>query len=331
MAKVSALILNYNGKKFINGCLKSVFSQDYPGLEVYLVDNASNDGSLELAKERFPQVRILANQNNLGFSRAMNQAIEVSKTDYLLLLNVDVILESNYLSEAMKVILANDQVGSVAGKIYRMNSDSEKIIDTTGHQIFKNRLSNDRGEGETDYGQYDQLEEIFGVCAAVGLYRRAMLEDTKVDGQYFDEDFFMFLEDVDLSWRAQLRKWKCMYAPKAVAYHHRGGIAKRRTKLVEMHNYKNRYFLIAKNDYFMGIVKNFHHFVLTDSLKTGALILRCPPAILGWGHVISSLPSIWRKRRIIQKSRLISPSQLEKKWFKPFNYIAWIKRHWRGF
>jgi GT2 family glycosyltransferase len=245
------------------------------------------------------------------------------------LLNPDVVLGPEFVGRLASAIENEPAFGSASGKVYRLPAGERGIIDTTGHVIYKNRLFTDRGEDEPDRGQFDEPGEIFGACAGVGLYKKAMLEDIREGEEYFDESFFLFLEDTDLNWRAQLRGWKCLYVPGATAWHHRGGTAKRLTRLVETHNYKNRYMMLIKNDSFGGFLKNLHHFIVTDTLKTTALLWRCPSALLGWRDVWRELPALYRKRRIIQKNRRVSQAEFEQ-WFVRFDYGQWVRRHIRG-
>lgn len=326
MDLVSVVIPNWNGERFIKECLRSVYDQTYSPLEVILVDNGSTDKSLDIVRENFSEVIFVENQTNFGFSKAVNQGIKQAKGKFILLLNNDVALELAFVAVMVEAISGAEDVGSVSGKLLRPANGGANVIDSTGHLIFRNRLAIDRGDGEEDKGQYDSPEEIFGACAAASLYRRAMLDDVAVNSEYFDLSFFAFLEDVDLNWRARLRGWRCLYTPAAVGYHHRGGTAVRRTRLVEEHNYKNRYLMVLKNDSVWSVLKNFHHFWLTDFLKTGALLVRCPSALLGWFSVVGSLPSTLKKRRIIQRGRKVAQADIER-WFKPFDYRAWIKRH----
>lgn len=328
-ARVSAIILNYNGVKFIEACLTSVSRQDYPDLDITVVDNASTDASPDIVRSRFPVARLMVCSDNLGFSAGMNRGIAATAGDYVLLLNPDVTLERDYVSKLVALLEKHPKAGAATGKIYRMGAENPPVIDSTGHVIYKNRLLSDRGENTPDEGQYDVEEEVFGVCAGMGLYRRAMLEDVKEGDEYFDETFFMFLEDVDLNWRARSRGWSSFYTPLAIARHHRGGIAKRSTVLVEKHNYKNRYLVLLKNDSLFGGVMSVHHFLITDTLKTGKLLLRCPAALLGWLDVWRALPRTLAKRRQIRRRRKVSPRQLEKRWFQPFDYKSWIfKNMW---
>ena len=330
MSEVSVLVLNYNGAKFIGPCLESVRRQDPPADEIIVVDNASVDDSVEAIKSDFPKSRLIESDVNLGFAGGMNLGIRNCGGDLILLLNNDVVLDPGFLGAAVETILSDPKVGSVSGKVYKMADPAAKVLDTTGHILFRNRLFTDRGDGEPDVGQYDQVEEIFGACAGTGLYRREMLEDVKIGDEYFDESFFLFLEDTDLNWRAQLRGWKCLYTPRAIAWHWRGGTAVRKTKLVELHNYKNRYMMIIKNDSALSVLKNIHHFLVTDTLKSAALLWRCPPALAGWFDVWRNLPALMKKRRIIQKKRTVTQPEFER-WLEPFDYKAWISRHLKSF
>jgi GT2 family glycosyltransferase len=325
MSQVSVVILNWNGKKFLKDCLDSVLTQSYPNLEIIVVDNGSTDSSPKIIKRGYPSIKLIENQENQGFSKAANQGITEASGSHILSLNNDVVLSPSFVEEAVNAISKDERIGSVSGKLLK-SPPQNGTIDSAGHIIFKNRLAFDRGDGETDAGQYDSFEYVFGACAAAALYRREMLEDVKVKGEYFDEAFFAFLEDVDLSWRAQLRGWKSVYVPNAVAYHYRGGTAVRRSKLVEIHNYKNRYLMILKNDSFWGVLMNMHHFVATDTLKTGALLFRCPAALLGWGEILKEVPNTLSKRREIQKRRKVSQKEIENL-FQKFDYNKWIKRH----
>lgn len=327
MKLVSVIILNWNGKRYIRDCLNSVVLQTYPDIEVIVVDNASSDNSQDIVNKEYPFVELIENSENKGFSEAINQGIKASSGSYILSLNNDVIMDPAFISQAVEAASMEKQIGSVSGKLMRVAPKGEdEVLDSVGITMFKNRLACDTGEREIDVGQYDSFRYVFGACAAAALYKKEMLEDIKLNSEYFDEAFFAFLEDVDLSWRAQLRNWKCIYAPSAVAYHHRGGTAVRRSNLVEIHNYKNRYLMIMKNDSFLGFIKNIHHFLVTDLIKSGALLIRCPRALLGLIGVAKELPNTLKKRSMIQRNRKVSWQSMEGL-MQEFDYGNWIKRH----
>jgi GT2 family glycosyltransferase len=251
--EVSVNIANWNGGTDIIKCLESVYAQTYPGMkEVVVVDNGSTDGSLSVIEKKFPKVRILKNDFNMGFCKAHNQAIRVSEGEFILSLNFDILLETDFLSKMVSAALTEDRIGMVSGKLYRsMNGAKTLTLDSTGI-VMRYYFPSPRGEGEEDTGQYDGMDQryIFGPCGAAPLYRRAMLEDIKCGGEYFDEDFVNYVEDVDLAWRAQLRGWKAVYESSAVAYHERG--VTRKSNPEEQRNYysrgfRNRYLAMYKN------------------------------------------------------------------------------------
>lgn len=329
MTLVSIIVLNYNGLSFLPACLNSINSLKVNGFQVekIVVDNASTDGSLALLKKSYNDFKLITNPKNLGFAAAINQSIKKALGEIIVTLNVDVVLDPNFVQAAL-MQFQDVKVGAVAGKVLRLNN--KQIIDSTGHVIYKNRLFIDRGDGEVDNGQYDQVEEVFGVCAGVGIYRRAMLEDVKINEEYFDEDFFLFLEDTDLSWRAQLFGWKTIYTPAVIAYHWRGGVAARGSYIVEKNNFKNRYLMLIKNDSFFSLVKTAPQLIFTDLLKTAGVLFRSPKSFIdGFKEALLLTPKMWQKRSIIQGRKRVKPKEIEARWFAPFPYRKWLKKHLR--
>ncbi|MEM2890547.1 MAG: hypothetical protein QW358_04350, partial [Candidatus Hadarchaeum sp.] len=153
------------------------------------------------------------------------------------------------------VIMEKDKrIGMCQGKILLMD---RKRIDSTGILFYRSGTWWDRGEGETDVGQYDSHTDVFGVCAAAALYRREMLEDVAIDGEFFDPDFFGYVEDIDLSLRGRLRGWKAVYVPDAVVYHHRGGTTSATSKFVIYHTARNDLLLMFKTMPTSFIIRNF--------------------------------------------------------------------------
>jgi len=337
MNLVSVILINYNGLADLRDCLDSLDRQVYENIELIAVDNSSSDGSLEVLRgfcldeknrRRFAgeSPRLLANPDNAGFSAALNQGIRESRGELVMPLNPDVVLDAGFVSELVRA-MRDPEVGSVSGKLLRFSeAGEESTIDSAGHVIFKNRLAENRGEGEPGATSFVARERVFGTCGASAMYSRRMLDDVAVNGEYFDEDFFAFWEDLDLDWRANLRGWKCTYEPGAVAYHRRGGAGYRKSLLVEYHNYKNRYLMIIKNDSARYLLRNLPGLILTEALKGGALLVRCPGALLSIGTVFRLIPSMVRKRRVIQSRRVVPAREMEA-WFQPFSYRGWIKRN----
>lgn len=337
MKMVSAVLINYNGLRDLPACLESLVCQDYPELELIMVDNASGDGSTRLLEEfaadpanqeRFAggSPYLIRNSDNLGFSAALNLGIYASRGDYILSLNTDIVLEPDFVS-VLSGTMEEPGVGSASGKLLRFPPRCQGgVIDSAGHIMFRNRLAENRGEELPGDTSMNRPGFIFGTCGAAALYSRSMLEDVKVEGEYFDESFFAFWEDLDMDWRAALRGWKCVYEPGALGYHRRGGTGYRKSLLVEYHNFKNRYLAIMKNDLFSGLGLNLPGILLTEILKAGALLERCPGALLSLGEVVRLIPRTLRKRRYIQSRRLVSRRET-RKWFMPFGYRRWIRKN----
>lgn len=271
---VSVIIVNYNKKDLLKRCLDSVMGQGFKDIEIIVVDNASKDASVEMVGTYYPEARLIWNTGNLLFCKAYNQGIDTSKGNFILCLNNDVILDKDYLKEALLAIGLDTKVGMVSGKILRMD---KKTIDSTGLFPGRNRKPVERGYGKKDAGQYEKSGYVFGASGACAFFRRSMLMDIKDGHGYFDERFGMYYEDLDLCWRAQKKGWKGYYIPKAIAYHERGGTAvmhKGRGTLnfpclpdeLKMRYIKNRYRCMAKNDSFWGILVNLP-FILWYELK----------------------------------------------------------------
>ena len=216
MALISVIVLNYNGKGFLDGCLSSLASQTYSDFEVIVVDNGSRDGSPEYVKENYPWVRLAKNDENLGFAGGTNVGIRAAKGEFVITLNNDSRADSRFIEELIKP-MADPEVGVCAAKM--LFPDGR--INSAGICISRSGAAWDRGMFEPDRGQYEFVEEVFGACAGAALYRREMLDEIGL----FDEDFFLYLEDVDLAFRARLAGWKCIYVPGARVIHHHGGTA----------------------------------------------------------------------------------------------------------
>ena len=216
MELISVIVLNYNGRGFLDGCLTSLASQTYSDFEVIVVDNGSRDGSPDYIEENYPWVRLAKNDENLGFAGGTNVGIRAAKGEFILTLNNDSRADSRFIEELIKP-MADPEVGVCAAKM--LFPDGR--INSAGICISRSGAAWDRGMFEPDRGQYEFVEEVFGACAGAALYRREMLDEIGL----FDEDFFLYLEDVDLAFRARLAGWKCLYVPGARVIHHHGGTA----------------------------------------------------------------------------------------------------------
>lgn len=211
MKGLAVIVPNYNGKKFLKNCFESIKRQNNI-LEVVIIDNGSDDGSVEFIKEYYPEYILIENKENLGFSSAVNQGIKRSSAEYCFLLNNDVELESNCSSELLKCIETDEKIFAVASKMVQFQ-DRDKL-DDAGDEYTVLGWTKKVGEGKSSK-LYSHDREIFSACAGAALYRRSIFDTIG----YFDENFFAYMEDVDIGYRARIHGFKCVYCSDAVVYH----------------------------------------------------------------------------------------------------------------
>lgn len=234
----SIIVVNYNGKKYLDACLSAFEQLRYPAdrLEILLVDNGSDDGSELEVQARHPGVRLLRNPAN-NFAAALNLGVAQARGDYIAFANNDVFPEPSWLAELVKVLERKSHAGCAGGKILFENGR----INSVGHRALPNFYWEDEGYNQEDRGEYDREREVDGLCWAAVLFRRACLEDIGL----IDEDYVLYYEDVDTSRRALERAWKILYVPQAVARHVFHG-AGQSTHLTEYFCDRGRLLYVAK-------------------------------------------------------------------------------------
>lgn len=317
---VSVNILNTNERKYLGRCLSSVIAQTYPKIEITLIDNGSTDGSVEFVKENFPQVKIIENNANLYYCAGHNRGINQAKGEFILILNVDIFLEPDFVEKLVEGIKKSSEYGAAQAKIYnfvRTKEDEVKIIDTVGIVVTKSRRNFDLGQGMYDYGQFDQPGEVFGADGAAPLYRRSALEKVKVFGEYFDEDFLIYREEVDLSWRLQMAGYKTVYVPEAKAYHIRGFSPlsrKRQSNFIKQLSYRNRLLTIVKNDTFSTYLLHSYRIIPFELAMLFYILIKERHLINAIIDFIQLLPRALAKRREF-KPRIVHPPKEIIKWF----------------
>lgn len=301
---VSIQIVTYNSAEHIVNCLEAVFSQSYPIAQVIIVDNASTDSTHRLLEPFEKRALFLFNKHNLGFAPAHNQALTHSIGDFCLILNPDVTLHSKYVENLIKVMSSDARIGSTTGKL--LFKAAPEIIDSTGLVINKARRAFDRDAGQMDPNIEHQTEEhveVFGVSGAAAMYSRSMVNDVLMEGQFFDETFFAYKEDVDVAWRAQLFGWSSFYVPEALAFHERGwkgGSRNKQPLFIRRHSYINRYRMLLKNDRLSYMLRHFAHVLPYEIASLGYLMLREPKVLRAWLSLLSDLPQLLRQRKKIQ-------------------------------
>jgi GT2 family glycosyltransferase len=322
--RVAVTIVTYNSAPLLARCLDSVARQTFRDLGVWLWDNASDDGTLDIVADRIDELRATRFSNaNVGFAAAQNRLISSTDSDYVLALNPDVVLEPDYVALLHEALEADASAGSATGKLWRLPEDgsaaagAEKILDTAGIYFTTNQRHLDRGSGEVDRGQYERREYVFGASGAAAFYRRAMLDDTRAGEEYFDEAFFSFREDADLAWRAQWLGWRCLYAPGARAFHVRRVLPERRRQLpaaVNMHSFKNRFLLRIKNMDAGTYARLFVPITLRDLAAVGYVLAREPSSLAALPLLWKAIPRALAFRRALARHRRVAPREI-RSWF----------------
>jgi GT2 family glycosyltransferase len=210
---VSVIIPNWNGARLLPACLASLRQQTYAPLEVIVVDGASSDDSAALVREQFPEVRLLQLDTNRGFTGNVNAGLRAARGEILALFNNDAEADPAWLAELVQGFATDPRVGICGSKI--LLHDRPTVLNAAGDVYHRDGTPGNRGVWQEDRGQFDAPEYVFGASGAAVAFRRAMLDDVGL----LDERLWMYCEDVDLCFRAQLRGYRCLYVPTSRVYH----------------------------------------------------------------------------------------------------------------
>jgi GT2 family glycosyltransferase len=295
LPSVAITIVTYNSESYIERCVESVLGQGYPKLEIIIVDNASTDTTLQLLPGLENVCRVIYNVENRGFAVAQNQAIACSSSEWILVLNPDVLMSPGFIKSLVAAGEADPNAGTVCGKLMAIGPSFQPLAEPV----------------------LDRVEYVFGSTGAAALYRRQMVDDVSIAGEFFDPDFFSYREDADVAWRAQLLGWKCLYTPDAVAYHVRRVLPENRRSTepaINMHSVKNRWLLRLKN----ATWSLYRRHWLPITARDLAAILAC------FTVEVTSLPALWflaknwkatlAKRKAIMERRRVEDSYIAQ-WF----------------
>ena len=300
--RATVVIINYNGRSFLDELFSSLRQQVGPSPAVLFLDNGSSDGSPELVGREFPSVELHRLERNLGFAAAANRGIDLASTPYVVLLNTDIRAESDWLSELIEAADANPNAAAVASKMRLY--DRPGNLNGVGGSMNRLGYTWDRGMLEEDQGQYDDPAPVLFAPAAAALFRKSAC----VEAGGFDETFFMYHEDVDLCWRFWIRGFEVITAPKAVVYHHFGGT----TRESRGFNWRE---LIGERNNLRSLLKNYSAPRLASAIPALLLLRQSPRRKLGqirnviWNVV--RLPNTLSHRRRIQGSRTRSDADLD--------------------
>jgi GT2 family glycosyltransferase len=364
---VSIIILGYNSKKYLKWCLDAVFSQSYPNLEIIYVDNDSDDGSLEFVEQNYCSkiiktkeqknkrtIKIIRNNKNFGYAGGQNIGIKNSSGEFILCLNPDIILDKDYIKNIITLFSKNSKIGAATGKLFKFKlkdvytdnlfqlsrtlgqkSDNNliiektNIIDSCGLKIFKSHRVIERGGGKINNEQYRQQEQIFGVSGAAPIFKKIALEKIKFNEQYFDEDFFAYKEDIDISFRLLHSGFESWFEPKAKGWHHRwetgtkekekfSNLLKRRgqrRKIINYLSYRNHLCFLFKNEFLSNLIL-YSPWIFAYEFKKLAFGLFLDKYLLYgfWDFLKTLALTLGKRNAILSKSKI-----------KPLDIQRWLK------
>lgn len=301
-SSVAVVVPNWNGADDLRSCLESLKTQSLVA-RIIVVDNGSSDNSIALL-EKYADIEIILHEKNLGFAGGVNAGFRRAIKDglkYVATLNNDAIADKNWLKHLVKVLDSQPETGIVTSKI--LTADGKRL-DSTGDYLTSWGLPYPRGRGEKAINAYDDRVDVFGASGGASLYRVGMLQEIGL----FDEDFFAYYEDVDLSFRAQLAGWKIRYAPEAIVYHKIGATSSKIKGFATYQTMKNQQLLLYKN-----LPKNFRgHVWRRFTLAHTLFLLRALARGQGWAAVKGDVRGTllmfkkWGERKRIRSSQTVS-------------------------
>jgi len=328
MPEISVLVVNWNGKHFLETCLTALRRQTFRDFETILVDNGSEDGSAGYVRANFPEVKLVALSENHGFAGGNIAGYQQAQGDLIVLLNNDTEADHHWVEEIHNAAQAWPRAGAFASKMLYFAERNR--IDNCGFGLTAAGLTVDHGRGEQDGPAWAEPRKVFGACAGAAAYRRRMLERIG----FLDPDFFTFYEDLDLSFRAQLLGYECMFAPRAIVYHrYRATMNKYPARQVFL-TQRNIEFVYLQNLPLALMLRSIPQRLIYElgsaayffKVGVGAAFLR------GKLDAVRQLPAVLRKRRRIQSERTLTNARLrsamQNDWFRS----KWKKllSAWRG-
>ncbi|MCM3881616.1 MAG: glycosyltransferase family 2 protein [Vicinamibacterales bacterium] len=312
---VSVIVLNFNGRQWLEPCLAATQSQLGAHGELILVDNASTDGSLDLVRERFPGVHVLSLDSNLGFAAGNNAGARIARGRCLAFLNNDTVPQPGWLDALKKPLLEDSGVALTTSRIVYLHDPS--IIDSAGDGYLRAGGAFKRFHG-AGFSLGDASGDVFGACGAACMIRRDVFAG--LDG--FDEDFFMVYEDVDLSYRARLRGHRCVYVANAIVHHAGSGTLRKTSATAVFYGQRNLEWTYLKNTPSSLLLRSFPSHMAYDAaaLLKYASVGLLGPYLKGKWAALKGTPSVLRKRAAVQNGRITPANVLwqamEKNWIR---------------
>lgn len=302
--RTTVLVLSLDEAALLERSLPAAVAQ--PGADVVVIDNACTDTTRSVAEAC--GARVLGLRSRVSYAAAINAGIVATEGDAVLLLNADCVLDSGFLAAA-RPRLSQRGVGSVAPRLIRSTGMEERDrlerLDAVGMVIDRRRKNGLVGHDEPASG-YLEAAEVFGGDGACVLYRREVLDACAVGGEVLDEDLELWASDVDLAWRVRLLGWRCMYEPRAVAWHMRFYSPTPRGGLPEAHRrlqFRNRLLMMLKNDSWADVRGDLHRIAFYEVLALGHVLLRERHLLRAYWAAARAFPAARRRRAVVQAKR----------------------------
>jgi GT2 family glycosyltransferase len=334
LALVTVVIPNWNGREMLDTCLVALEAQTLRDFDTIVVDNGSDDGSVAWLGKSYPSVQVIENERNRGFAAPVNQGIQASDSPYVAVLNNDAEPSPGWLAELVLAAQSDPTVGMCASRM--MFADRPATINSTGLCIDRAAIVWDRRGGEVEDGRESAPVEVFGPCAGAALYRREMLNQAGL----FDEDFFAYLEDADLAWRARQQGWRCLYVPSAHALHRHSATGQEGSPFKSYHLGRNKVWMVVKNYPFRALWYVVPLLLLYDLAAAlyALVFLRDAHALRGRLAGLTHAREMWHKRYRAQRTaRGARPERLDLPWLEPLSSpwrvlrrYAHLERHRSG-
>jgi GT2 family glycosyltransferase len=307
---LSVVVVNWNSRADLEACLESLRAQTHRPIEVVVIDNASTDGSVEMVRSRFPEVRLLAQAENLGFAEACNVGIDATTGPWVAMLNNDATAEPRWAEALVEVATgAAPSCGMLQSLMLFQRAPGN--VNSTGIELTRSGGGRDRGEGAPRPTRLD-LEEIFCPTAGAAAYRRAMLEAVRLPVGYFDRDHFCYYEDMDLGWRSRLAGWSALYVPASVVLHrYHGSTARRGRSWLVVTSRTNRLRTLVKNASWRFVVATSPH-----SVADIARVLWYGRASAAVGLVRAVRAGVAQRDRVSELST-VPRAEVERAWVRP--------------
>ena len=311
-------IVTWNSERYIRNCVEAVRRQSYPHIKLIVMDNGSEDRSVEILRGSVGEEELIYNQSNEGYCRAHNRILDRAEGDYYLPLNPDVEMQTKFVEQLVNSLETRPEFGSANGKFWLPSETDSHPINSTGLFIDRQRHQFLRAHGEIDHGQLETGGEIFGADGAGPLYRQAALNEARIQGEVYDELYFGYHEDVDLAWRIRLLGWKSWYEPSAVAIHDRSfkpGIRRPMPPHLRRLAVRNRYLTILKNEAPETFRRDWWRILSYDVRIFGYVLLFEQTSLPAYPMLLSTLGRV-RSWRSMLWTRVRAPAAARMAWFE---------------